>query len=65
MASHHSENDDGSSNASYKESWLTSYADFNRVFIGGESAGGNATYFVLIYQSYFLVCYRNNVIYCI
>uniref|UniRef100_A0A3Q7I777 Alpha/beta hydrolase fold-3 domain-containing protein n=1 Tax=Solanum lycopersicum TaxID=4081 RepID=A0A3Q7I777_SOLLC len=24
------------SNASYKESWLTSYADFNRVFIGGE-----------------------------
>ncbi|TMX01832.1 hypothetical protein EJD97_023502 [Solanum chilense] len=44
VASHHSGNDNGSSNASYKDSWLTSYADFNRVFIGGENAGGNVAY---------------------
>ncbi|KAK4732319.1 hypothetical protein R3W88_025307 [Solanum pinnatisectum] len=42
VASHHSENNN-STNTS-KDSWLTSYADFNRLFIGGESAGGNIAY---------------------
>ncbi|KAE9589321.1 hypothetical protein Lal_00000094 [Lupinus albus] len=31
-------------NTNYVEPWLINYGDFNRVFIGGDSAGGNITH---------------------
>ncbi|OIW06912.1 hypothetical protein TanjilG_19561 [Lupinus angustifolius] len=31
-------------NPNYVEPWLINYGDFNRVFIGGDSAGGNITH---------------------